>query len=127
MEPAQPTWALVCRILSNHFKGAFCEAAVDRLWRKKPKRRHRPKIDEKSATIYFERWELPRLWALIGPESVTEKAPHSIEDPPVIVRWCGRDYRLDGRRRINKMQREHKIAPHLVVILDIGDAPGRDA
>jgi len=101
--------------------GQDCEQTVNRLWTKGVSEL-RPRISESAATIYLECWGLDRLWSLIPDQDVTPDLPsHPISDPPIIVRWRGRDYRIDGRRRINQLKRSAEEGPHSVVIVDIGD------
>lgn len=117
------SWVLACHVLRNHFEGEdTCEETVDRLWRTKGGNKHRPRIHEKNCSISLERWDLKRLWSLIGEGDVTEETPHSTGEPPVVVRWEGRDYRIDGRKRINQMHRQRDQGPHPVLIVDIGSA-----
>lgn len=118
-EPA--TWSLVCTILRNHVKPDHdCEETVNRLWTKGVSER-RPRIAEARSTVYLEKWSLGRLWALIKETQITDLAPRSENDPPIVVRWKGVDHRIDGRRRINKLKRRGDEGPHSVLIVDIGD------
>jgi hypothetical protein len=73
-----------------------------------------------TSTVYVEKWSLERLQTLIG-KDVTELKPYPSMDPPMVVRWKGRDYRIDGRRRINMLKARGEVGPHDVVVLDIGD------
>jgi hypothetical protein len=115
------SWKLIRSILANHIKpGHDCAQTINRLWTKNVTE-HRPPIAEVGASVYLEEWPLARLWSLIPETDVTEMTPHLTHDPPIVVRWKGRDYRIDGRRRINQLKREGAEGPHSVVILDIGD------
>ena len=112
-------WNLVCTILRNHIKpGHSCEKTVNRLWTKgisEP----RPKIRESGVTVYFEEWDLERLWTLIPDTDVTDLEPEHEGDPPIVVRWKGRDYRIDGRRRINQLKRRGENGPHSIIVVDV--------
>jgi hypothetical protein len=122
MERSQPSWEMLCAILRNHnHDGHSCEQTVNRLWRKKLDPNFGPPIAPDMSSVYFEAWTLDRLWAQIPPKDIVDLLPKKIGAPPIIVRWKGRDYRIDGRRRINQLKRDRAEGPHQVLILDIGD------
>ena len=98
-----------------------CEQTVNRLWRKKLSPNFGPAILESESTVYLEEWTLERLWAQIPRGDITDLVPQKTGDPPIIVRWKGQDFRIDGRRRINQLKKESVEGPHTMVILDIGD------
>lgn len=100
--------------------GHNCEKTVNRLWTKNAVE-SRPPIAETTSTVYLEKWNLDRLWSLIDPKDITELAPYPANDPPIVVRWRCRDYRIDGRRRIIQLKKTNERGPHSVVVLDIGD------
>jgi hypothetical protein len=117
------SWEEMCRILSNHFEGNDdCEATLNRLI-KKGLGAQGTVITRQSISIYLEQWTLNRLWSTIKKDNdVTELVPHREGDPPIIMRWRGADYRLDGRKRINQLHRRLEQGPHAVLIVDLGCA-----
>lgn len=121
MKREPSSWQLICTILRNHIKpGHTCEQTLNRLWTKNVVE-HRPSITQSASTVYLEKWSLDRLWSLIDQRHITELGPFPADDPPIVVRWKGQDYRIDGRRRINQLKARNEDGPHDVVVLDIGD------
>ena len=113
---------LIYSILSNHIKeGQNDEQTVNRLWVKLMEERL-PKFDPSTAKIYREDdWTLDRISALVPSAHETELEPHSESGPPITIRWKGRYYRIDGRRRIIRIVRRRDPGPHTVLVIDIGD------
>jgi hypothetical protein len=112
-------WQLLCRILRNHMKpGHSCEDTLNRLWTKNVTEL-RPRIRETGATLSVETWDFEKLWALIPDADVTDQKPKSKVDPLIVVRWQNRDYRIDGRRRINEWKRRGENGPHTVLVIEI--------
>ena len=121
MEREPSSWQSICTILRNHIKpGHTCEQTVNRLWTKNVVE-YRPSIAQAASTVYFEKWSLDRLWSLIDQKDITELEPFQANDPPIVVRWKDRDYRIDGRRRINQLKARNDDGLHHVVVLDIGN------
>jgi hypothetical protein len=116
------SWAYVYAVLANHVKaGDSDEDTVNRLWNKSASEPH-PRISELAAGVHLERWSLDRLWTLMTPADMTEEPPHSEENPPVVVRWGGEDYRIDGRRRIIRLKKREAEGPHAVLIINLPTA-----
>ena len=111
----------MCTILRNHVKpGHNCIQTVNRLWTKNVTE-HRPSIVEANSTVYLEDWSLDRLWTLVEEKDITDLPSFPANDPPIVIRWKRRDYRIDGRRRINQLKRDADEGPHSVLVVDIGD------
>ena len=122
--PSNPLWLSVFATLSNHVKaGDTDEDTVNRLWTKNAKE-PRPSIAQAKATVAAEEWSLERLSALVTGSEATDVPPHSESGPPIVVRWKGRDYRIDGRRRIIRLTARGAPGPHRVLVIDVGE---RDA
>ena len=117
-------WDMACNILRAHVRpGESCEQAINRLWTKGVSEL-RPWISRGAVDIYFEHWDPGRLSALDGKGEATAGKPPEAGDPPVVVRWRGRDHRIDGRRRIDDQHTQRGSGPREVLILDIGNVAG---
>lgn len=91
---------------------------VNRLWTKGVTQA-RPKIVVSGADVHLEQWKPARLWALVPDADLTDLEPHMEGDPPIVVRWKGRDYRIDGRRRIIQLKKRGDEGPHNVLVIQI--------
>lgn len=110
----------VCRVLKNHFKGKTCIATVNRLWRKNgwvTDKSALPELEESSLHVTRELWDIERLWANLRPEQTTDIEPLSTESEIVAIRWGGRDYVIDGRKRINHWKRGTEVGPHPMLVV----------
>lgn len=119
--PTNTLWPSVYAVLSNHRKaGHTDEQTVNRLWTKcvtEP----RPKIRESVDAVLAEDWPLDRLSLLVAPAEMTALTPYSESGPPIVVRWKGRDFRIDGRRRIISIVRRGAPGPYRVLVVDLQD------
>lgn len=108
MTPSQE----VEHVLKNHPNG-YCAAKVARLFGKSPWL-----VDEVAkAAVVEESWDLPKLQGLLHVEQETPTPPNSRDGAIIVLRWNGRDYLIDGRRRINQWVREKTSGPFRVLVI----------
>lgn len=121
--PTSP-WILACTILGHRAApGETCEQTINRLWTHGVDEL-RPYISRGSVDIYLEHWRLDRVAALLGREGAAGEPVVEGGEPPVVVRWHGGDYLIDGRGRIAGLVQRGEKGPHEMLILDIGNVAG---
>lgn len=121
-EPSR--WNLACDRLRAHVRrGESCEQAINRLWTRDGSEL-RPWISKVAVDIHFEYWKRERLATLGGSDEAIPDAPGDAVGPPVVVRWRGRDYLLEGHRQIDQLDKQGAPGPYEVIILDIGNMAG---
>ena len=96
---------------------------MNRLWTKDGAEL-RPSIWRGSVDIYFEHWTRERLAATMGDAGASSEPGCPPDDPPIVVRWRGGDYRLDGRGPNEGLDKPHGEERRDVLILDIGNVAG---
>jgi hypothetical protein len=76
-------------------------------------------ISRRNSKVEVELWDRALLWRLIleNPSLITDKEPAKTSGAIVVVRWAGREYLIDGRRRINHWQRNGVTGPHRVLVI----------
>ena len=83
-----------------------------------------PTISEEMIDVSEESWDLDRLWFLIHERQQTDRTPHSVVLPIVVLRWYRKEFLIDGRSRINFWKRDGNQGPHSV--LAVYKAPNGD-
>lgn len=117
-------WDLACDILRCHARpGEAPEQTINRLWTTGTEEL-RPVIWRGSVDTYFEQWSAERIAGLPGNGGHVEAPPGETDDPPVVVRWRMRDYRIDGRVGRGQPAAQPGVVRHAVLILDIGNVAG---
>ena len=75
-------------------------------------------IPDEGLRIAAENWNLGKLWGLLHPSQIVDDDPGLPEGALVVLRWEGRDFLMDGRRRINYWKRKGIEGPHRVLVVD---------
>lgn len=103
-------WEELREIIGYHDKpGDGCIETLNRLLHKHPLARPSLlaiRIARETHRLSAEEWEPERLWQLIRPSQITQDPPRSAQEAVIVARFEGRDYLIDGRRRINFWKRE---------------------
>lgn len=118
-------WHEMCEVVKWHNRPRdCCVDTINRLLAKHPvvkEGRISIRVSRESLVISTEMWNIEELWRLIHRKHLTRKPPGETEFAIVVLRRDGREYLLDGRRRINQWKRRNAAGPHRVLVLH---APG---
>lgn len=121
-------WDELKEIIGYHDKpGDGCMQTLNRLLRKHPLAKSLPefRIARETHRLSAESWPPDRLWKLILPSQVTQDPPRSAQDAVIVARLGGKDYLIDGRRRINYWKREGLPWERRVLVIEAEPAPSR--
>lgn len=124
MSNGKTLWELACGILQCHAQpGESPEQTINRLWTTGTEEL-RPVIWRGSVDTYYEHWSVERIAGVPGNAGAIRAPQDSADDPPVVVRWRGQDYRIDGRERGSHPPAQPGVVRHAVLVLDIGNVAG---
>jgi hypothetical protein len=117
----QSLWEEYRRIIAGHIHpGHDVIDTVNRLLRKSPwftDPTATPQISRNDLSIIEDSWSLSLLWQLIHSKQITANEPTSVTGAILTLRCHGKEYLMDGRRRINHWHRNNAQGPHRVLIL----------
>ena len=114
-------WEELCEVLKHHnHRGHSCIDTINRLLRKNPHvpNGSPPQIKGEKLAVSAEDRSLSQLWTLIHATQVTQIPPGQVGRAIVVLRHDGREYLMDGRRRINLWKRQGTEGPHRVLVVE---------
>jgi hypothetical protein len=120
---SEQLWRELRDVLGGHIASGHDEVdTFNRLLRKRRKR-FEPnlmlQLPDEGLRIRAEEWLLDALWSLLDhPSLIVNDEPNRPEGAVVVVRWDGRNFLMDGRRRINYWKRQGIVGPHRVLLID---------
>lgn len=107
-------WEPVWKVLDHHKKKFTPQHALNRLFHEQ--RSDGPHLTPSTATVQKQFWSIHQLDRTIRKDSVTT-GPAMLDVPIVVVRWDGKDYLIDGRRRVNTWVKKGSQKLHDVLLI----------
>lgn len=112
----EDVWA----VLGYHSKGKSCIETINRLWHKNQRMwgvANAPSFALPVLGVRRESWSAEELWRTLHADQVTNALPKQLDRDIVAIRWSGREYVIDGRRRISHWQRTEAQASLNVLMI----------
>jgi len=115
-------WSELRSVIAQHIEpGHDAIDTINRLLRKSPWLKESGswlQIPKAGLRLTEETRTIDQLWPLVHSTQVTEAEPTVPCGAVILLRWGGREYLMDGRRRINRWKREQLNGPHRALVIE---------